>query len=115
MGTGSVFMLRKSKIRYLQIAVPVPAASHFYPLAVLWFFVFFSSLPVAAAIVRSFSPKRFHVSGNFLWFASCDFPTSQARDNVWKKGQFLRNIMKGADFEKSFSVVAVNHLQLHFL
>lgn len=41
MGTGSVFMLRKSKIRYLQIAVPVPAASHFYPLAVLWFFVFF--------------------------------------------------------------------------
>lgn len=61
------------------------------------FMAFMSLLFCTAAFVPSFLAKGFHVNGNFLWFASCDFPTVTVQADKIKKGQFLRNIMKGAD------------------
>jgi len=58
---------------------------------------FMSLLFCTAAFVPSFLAKGFHVNGNFLWFASCDFPTVTVQADKIKKGQFLRNIMKGAE------------------
>lgn len=79
-GAGFVFMFRKSKFRYLQIA----GQASLFPLAVLWP-TFRFSLSQSA---QFFYVKGFQFVANFLWFDKLQVADNKTRDKFcvifWK-------------------------------